>query len=174
MSVFTKKFFAKHDDYESPDYAWDQILPFIPKDKKIWEAFYGSGKSGKYLASLGLDVVHEEVDFFSNDIGDIIVSNPPFSKKKEVFSRLKELDKPFIMICPSSMINTKYIRELFAGKLQILIPPKRINFTKLVNGEVPAGWGNRCNFDCFYYCYKMNLEQDITWLPKVCVSKPLG
>jgi hypothetical protein len=23
---------------------------------------------------------------------------------------------------------------------------------------------NQCNFDCFYYCYKMNLPRDIIWL----------
>ena len=78
---------------------------------------------------MGLNVIHEEIDFFENDKGDIIVSNPPFSKKKEVFTRLKELNKPFIMICPSSMLNTQYIRKLFSkteDKLQIIIPKKRI------------------------------------------------
>ena len=73
-------------------------------------------------------------------MGDIIVSNPPFTKKKEVFTRLKQLDKPFIIICPSSMINTQYIRTLFKDateRLQISIPNKRIHFVKLVDGVVP-------------------------------------
>lgn len=158
---------SKHDDYMTPDYAWDWIRPYIPADKKIWEAFYGDGKSGQYLASLGLNVVHEDVDFFENDLGEVIVSNPPFSKKKEVYTRLRELDKPFIMISPSGMINTKYIQKLFSdadSPLQIAIPPKRINFTKLVDGKVPEGWSNRCSFDCFYYCYKIGLPRDILWL----------
>ena len=55
----------------------------------IWEAFYGDGKSGDYLTYLGLNVIHEDIDFFESDEGDIIVSNSPFSKKKEVFTRLK-------------------------------------------------------------------------------------
>ena len=25
-------------------------------------------------------------------------------------------------------------------------------------------WPNKCNFDCFYYCWRMGLPQDITWL----------
>jgi hypothetical protein len=65
------------------------------------------------------------------------------------------------------MINTQYIRELFSNNeypLQIIIPRKRINFTKKINGVIPENWGERCNFDCFYYCYKMNLENDINWL----------
>ena len=82
-------------------------------------------------------------------------------------TRLKELDKPFIIICPSSMINTQYIRKLFkdtTDKLQIIIPNKRIHFVKLIDGAVPKNWTDRCNFDCFYYCYKMNLPRDIIWL----------
>jgi hypothetical protein len=65
------------------------------------------------------------------------------------------------------MINTKYIRDLFSknkDKIQIIIPRKRIHFLKKLNGDIPKGWGNRCNFDCFYYCYKMNLDKDIIWL----------
>ena len=138
---------------------------YIPNDKVIWEAFYGDGSSGDYLKELGFNVIHEPIDFFENDKGDIIISNPPFSTKKEVMTRLKELDKPFIMICPSSMINTKYIKKLFKDdKLQILIPNKRISFIKKINGVIPDNWGNRCYFDCFYYCYKMNFQKDIIWL----------
>jgi hypothetical protein len=48
--------------------------------------------------------------------------------------------------------------------LQIIIPRKRIHFQKLVDGKVPDKWKNACNFDCFYYCYKIGLEKDIIWL----------
>ena len=135
------------------------------KIKSFGKAFYGDGDSGNYLTELGFNVIHKEVDFFENDLGDIIVSNPPFSQSKAVMKRLAELDKPFIIIMPSSKINTSYFRENFMNKgLQIIIPIKRIHFTKLVNGVKPDNWKNACNFDCFYYCYKMNLPNDITWL----------
>ena len=165
MTGFHPKAFIKHDDYMTPKYAWDWIKDFIPKDKVIWEAFYGDGESGKILSDLGFNVIHEETDFFTNNLGDVIVSNPPFTKKKAVMTRLKEIDKPFIIICPSSMLNTQYVRHLFKDdRLQIIIPNKRINFKKLIDGKVPDNWGDRCNFDCFYYCYKMNLPKDIIWL----------
>jgi len=165
MAGFHTKTFAKHDDYMTPKSAWEAIKDFIPKDKVIWEAFYGNGESGSHLKELGFEVINEDVDFFSNNLGDVIVSNPPFSKSKEVMKRLKELDKPFIMILPSSKINTSYMRENFMNQgLQIIIPRKRIHFIKLVEGEVPKNWKNACNFDCFYYCYKIGLERDITWL----------
>ena len=165
MTGFHPKAFIKHDDYMTPKYAWDWIKDFIPKDKVIWEAFYGDGESGKILSDLGFNVIHEETDFFTNNLGDVIVSNPPFTKKKAVMTRLKEIDKPFIIICPSSMLNTQYVRHLFKDdRLQIIIPNKRINFKKLIDGKVPDNWGDRCSFDCFYYCWKLDLPNDIVWL----------
>ena len=167
MASFTNKTFIKHDDYMTPKSAWDAIKYYIPKDKEIWECFYGDGTSGTYMEELGLNVIHTEVDFFENNLGDVLISNPPFSIKKEVFTRLKILDKPFIMIAPSSIINTQYMRKLFSkskNKIQIIIPRKRIQFIKKINGEIPKDFVNRCNFDCFYFCYKLNLPNDITWL----------
>ena len=164
MAGFHTKTFLKHDDYMTPKYAWENIKQYIPKDKLIYEPFYGDGESGRYLTELGFDVIHEPVDFFENDLGDIIVSNPPFSLSKEVMARMLILDKPFILIMPCSKISTGYMRPWKVKGLQIIIPPKRIHFTKLVDGVVPDNWKNACNFDCFYYCYKMNLDRDINWL----------
>ncbi len=162
MATFNNKDFLKHDDYMTPKYAWDNIKQYIPKDKVIWEAFMGDGKSGEYLTELGFNVIHNDNDFFESNEGDVLVSNPPFSKCKEILNRLKELDKPFILILPSSKINTQYFRENFKNtnsQLQIIIPIKRIQFIK--NGNELQ---SQCNFDCFYYCYKMNLPRDIIWL----------
>lgn len=158
MAGFHTKTFLKHDDYMTPKSAWENIKEFIPKDKVIWEAFYGDGKSGEYLTELGFNVIHEPIDFFESNEGDIIVSNPPFSKSKEVINRLKELDKPFIIILPCSKICTQYFRFM-KNEIQIIIPLNRIQFIK--NGNELQ---NKCNFDCFYYCYKIGLEHDIVWL----------
>ena len=46
MAGFHTKSFIKHDDYMTPKYAWENIKNYIPKDKVIWEAFYGDGNSG--------------------------------------------------------------------------------------------------------------------------------
>jgi hypothetical protein len=167
MSLFNNKTFLEHDDYMTPFTAWEDIKTYIPKDKVIWEAFYGNGKSGEYLEQLGFKVIHKEIDFFENNEGDLIVSNPPFTKAKDVLERLVRLDKPFILILPSSKINTQYFRKLFCNSekpIQIIIPKKRIQFIKLVNGKIPDNFKESCNFDCFYYCYKMNLQKDIIWL----------
>jgi hypothetical protein len=165
MAGFQTKTFLKYDDYMTPNYAWENIKHLIPTDKIIWEAFYGDGFSGQYLSDLGFKVIHKPIDFFDNDLGDIIVSNPPFSKSKEILKRCVELDKPFILILPSSKINTSYVRDLFKNNnLQIIIPRKRIHFEKLIDGKRPEKIKSACNFDCFYYCWKLQLEKDITWL----------
>jgi len=163
MAVFQTNTFSKQDDWMTPKYAWEHIQHLIPKDKVIWEAFYGNGQSGQYLTELGFNVIHEDIDFFDNNLGDIVVSNPPFTKAKDILKRLKELDKPFIMILPSSKINTSYVRENYKNQLQIIIPIKRIHFDRMVDGKIIEKKSS-CNFDCFYYCYKMNFENDIIWL----------
>lgn len=167
MAGFETKTFSKHDDYMTPKSAWENIKEFIPKDKIIWEAFYGDGDSGKYLKELGFNTIHEEVDFFENNLGELVVSNPPFTKCPEVLQRLKDLGKPFILIMPSSKINTQYFRRLFSNSndpIQIIIPRKRIQFKKLINGVSDPNQKNACNFDCFYYCWKMGFNKDIIWL----------
>ena len=160
MAGFKTKTFLKYDDYCTPFSVWESIIDYIPKNKKIWCPFYCDGKQKEHFEKLGFDIIHAEEDFFENNKGDIIIDNPPFSKKKEVFTRLKEINKPFIMICPVSMINAVYFRNLFKDEnIQILIPRRRINFIK--DGLINT---NRCNFDCFFYCYKMNLQKDIIYL----------
>ena len=68
----------------------------------------------------------------------MIVSNPPFSDTKRIILRLKELNKPFILIMPCSKLTTGYIRENFK------------------NTEDPL--------HCFWYCWKIGLDRDIVWL----------
>lgn len=164
MSTFKTKTFQKHDHYTTPFHAWADIKQFIPKDRVVWEAFYCDGTSGTHLEKLGFKVIHQNIDFFQNNLGQCIISNPPYSKSKEVLTRLKLLNKPFILIMPSSKINTQYFRSLFKNNIQIIIPKKRLHFIKKVDGVIPKGWKDACNFDCFYYCYKLGLDNDITWL----------
>ena len=165
MAGFHTKTFMKHDDYMTPDNAWDDIKEYIP-NVKIWEAFYGNGESGIKLQSMGFDVIHEPIDFYDEPPEyECLVSNPPFSQSKAIMNRLAKLDKPFILIMPSAKINTSYFRENFNGKdIQIIIPRKRIHFLKFVDGKAVEGWKKACNFDCFYYCYKIGLPRDMMWL----------
>ena len=148
------------DNYITNKNEWERIKEYIPTNKKIWAPFYCDGKQKEYFKDMGFDIIHEDEDFFNNNKGDIIIDNPPFSKKREIFSRLKELGKPFILVCPSMLLSYKYFQELFKEEIQILVPFKRINFKHLNS--------NKKNysppFASFFYCYKMNLDKDLIFI----------
>ena len=91
---------VKHDDYMTPFSAWEDVSAYIPRHLTLWEAFYGDGTSGAHLAELGFDVIHEDVDFFEHDLGECVVTNPPFTELPRILARLRELGKPFVVIMP--------------------------------------------------------------------------
>lgn len=157
--------YKKNDEYYTPLSVWKMIEKYLPKNKMIWEAFRGSGESTQFLRELGCSVESYEEDFFENDHGELVVSNPPFSKTKDVIRRLVTLKKPFILILPISKVCCKYM-ELVKDDLKILIPKKRITF--LVMNEdgkiVPSEYNPP--FDCAFYCWKIEglPEEKIVWL----------
>tara|TARA_R100000951_G_scaffold113284_1_gene114987 strand:+ start:392 stop:865 length:474 start_codon:yes stop_codon:yes gene_type:complete len=148
------------DNYITNKEDWERIKQYIPTDKEIWSPFYCDGKQKEYFQEMGFDIIHEDEDFFENNKGDIIIDNPPFSKKKEILERIKLLDKPFILICPSMMLSYKYFQDNFKNEIQVIIPHKRVNFKHLKS--------NKKNysppFASFFFCYKMNLEKDLIFI----------
>ena len=149
------------DNYSTDRKGWDNIVPYIPKDKKIWAPFYSDGKQKEYFEEIDYDIIHEDKDFFSyTPEYDILVDNPPFSKIREICIKLKEIDKPFILVCVSTLLLSKWFQKLFKDDLQVIIPFKRPTFTHLTNpnkGYTPP-------FGTMYYCYKMNLSKDLIFL----------
>ena len=152
---FTPAGYHTEDDYMTKKSTWKSIAKFLPKHKVVWEAFYGDGTSGEHLRDLGFHVIHTNIDFFDSDEGDIIVTNPPFSQAKAILKRLKLLNKAFVLILPISKLARKYFQALFPD-IQLIIPKSRIQFVRKDK--------NNCNFDTAFFCWKMNLENDITFL----------
>jgi len=170
MASFSTKTFIKYDDYGTPEDAYKIIEHIIEpwKDRVIYEPFYMDGRSGQILRDMGCtNVIHEKAyDFFEMvDKLDynIIISNPPFTIKKDIMIKLKEIDKPFILIMPCSVLVTKYVRDLYRNDIQIVLPKKRIQFYKINEDHEPV-YNGKSNFECFYYTYKCNLPRDINWL----------
>jgi len=148
------------DNYITNAEDWLRIKDYIPKDKKIWSPFYCDGKQKEYFNDMGFDIIHEDEDFFSyTPEYDMVIDNPPFSKKKEILARLKQLDKPFILIMPSVMLCYKYFQDDYKN-IQIIIPYNRVKFKHLDNinkNYTPP-------FASFYFCYKMNLSKDLIFI----------
>ena len=148
-----------NDNYITHSGGWDAIEKYIPKDKKIWSPFYCEGIQKSHFADMGIDIIHEDEDFFENDKGDIIIDNPPFSKLRPILERIKKLNKPFILIMPTDKVNAIWFQKLFKDGLQLIIPTKKImcsNFDPDI--KFKFNWG------LYYYCYNMNLPKDLIFL----------
>tara|TARA_R110000851_G_scaffold322838_1_gene489092 strand:- start:335 stop:841 length:507 start_codon:yes stop_codon:yes gene_type:complete len=149
-----------HDDFYTRKESWAQIKEYIPHDKVIWEfcLLNSNEQSKKYLTELGFNVVGDRtIDFFENDMGQVLVSNIPFSTdlKQKMLRRLVELDKPFIIIMNSLNLFTKYFKEIFEGKdIFFIYPSTKIHYDKYINNELTTT-KNNTSFYSIYVCYKI-------------------
>ena len=152
------KSFKEQDEYYTPPILVKPILRFIEPNSTIWCPFdtYKS-EFVLQLEAAGHNVIYSHIwygkDFFTyepDEPYDYIISNPPFSRKLEVFDRLYKLGKPFAMVCPLTMLNYQEVGEFFLDKeLQLLIVDKKVSFN-----------GNTASFNNSYLCYKM-LPKDL-------------
>lgn len=85
---------------------------------------------------------------------DIAISNPPFSKKLDVFKRLNELGKPWAMVTNIMCLNYQEIGNYFADfPCQLLIVDKRVSFD-----------GNPSSFNSSYICGNNFLPKDLIFV----------
>ena len=152
--------FNIHDDFYTRKKTWEQIKEFIPPNKVLWEfcLLNSNEQSKKYLEELNFNVVGDKtIDFFKHNMGDILISNIPFSSdiKIRMLKRLIELDKPFIIIMNSMNLFSKYFKEIFKDKnLYFIYPSSKINYDKYENGEL-LETKNNTSFYSIYVCYKV-------------------
>ena len=96
-------------------------------------------------------------DFYSlNESYDIIISNPPFSKRTKLFTRLMELDKPFILLQPIQAFNNNSFVKMLCKKSNdfgFLCPKNRMGF--IVNGVEKD---KTTAFYSFWLCYKTKIK----------------
>jgi len=149
----------KNDERKTPAMLVDIIAKYIPHHSTVWCPFDTvESQFVKVLAEKG-HIIHRShiddgYDFFKRKppTCDCIVSNPPFSKKLDVFQRLFDLDVPFAMLMNLECLNYQAVGEFFfrSGKqLQLLIPDKKVSFD-----------GNTSSFNSSYFCYKL-LPKDL-------------
>lgn len=160
----SKKGSASNDEYYTPADAFAAIAQYVPAGPSctVWEPFPGESQSPAHMKhAFPCDVVSTTEDFYERvpPAGtSLIVSNPPYSSKIRLFSRLRELQLPFMMLLPVGSFTKQYSRWC-TDELQLIVPSKRIQF---IVGGVQA---KRTPFDCLWVCWRCNLEKDITYLP---------
>jgi hypothetical protein len=150
------------DVFETPRYATDLLLPFIPKNiKVVWECACGNGKIVKRLEENGYGVLATDirpnlgiVDMVYNFLTDAgieqtidltyaIITNPPFSIKEEFIDRAMQYGVPFAFLINADYSGTqiKWIREYGCEKI---IPTRRIDFI------TPTGRNGRTSSSQFH------------------------
>ena len=97
-------------------------------------------------------------DFFDYDEpqGEIVVSNPPFSKRDAIFERLYEMDLPFALVMNfNGLFDSKKRSKLFRqNRIELLVPFGRMKFIHKERGHL-----NQPNFQSVYVCNKLLDDQ---------------
>lgn len=161
---------SNYDEYWTPNNAVIPILKFIDKNKIIWCPFDTKESNFvKILKSNGFKVVYSHIengqDFFKYEPKewDLIISNPPYSLKKEIFERCINFNKPFALIMSVGWLNTITPLRLYdKHELQILFIDKRVNYLDKIKNVI-----NRPTFSSAYFCKD--------FLPKqIVITKLIG
>jgi len=148
-----------NDECYTPRYWVEPIVKYLPKDKIIWCPFdTNNSEFVKVLREKWFHVVHSHIsewkDFFTYEPKewDIIISNPPFTGKREIFDRVLSFWKPFALIMTNTWLNDSAPKQLFKDKdLQLLMFDKRIKYND----------DNKITFSSSYYCWNVLPKQII-------------
>ena len=145
------------DEVYTPFYAVDPLLEFLPdKSKTIWcpfdlewSAFVQTFKRGGYKVIRSH--IDEGKDFFEYEPEhwDIMISNPPFSKKDKVLERAFSFNKPFALLLPANSIQGQKRFKIFQNEIQMLCFDSRIGFH--INGDMEH-FTKSPSFGSAYFC----------------------
>ena len=153
-SIHGDEYFTRKEDAEI---IADHIIK-LPL--KVWLPFNDSDSVwGPVLRSRGFDVVATDGDFFTTPPPEgvqCIISNPPFSLKKEVMNRIKHLNLRFALILPFQWLNDGVPLEY--GH-QVMFFRQRMHFNTL------DGVANKPRANCFVLSDGL-LKKDLTFVDK--------
>jgi hypothetical protein len=145
------------DDYETPRRAYEEIAPFVAG--RVYDPFFCTGACKQYMEeAFGGEVLHENRDAFERiDRGlfDMIVTNPPFSRKYEVIEYLAGYEKPCMILLPFETICTLKYKALHRDGWQLIVPSRRIQYEQ-------GGRAVRTNFHSIWLCMGLDLPRDWT------------
>ena len=126
----------KGDEYFTLDKDAEIIAQHIVKPMTIWLPFNDEGKAfDRVLPQHGHKVICTDTDFFTTEPPtgtQAVISNPPFSRKREVLKRLDELGLKYALIMPFMWLNDGI---MFDYAWQLMMFRKRMHFT-MENGEL--------------------------------------
>jgi hypothetical protein len=125
------------DLFQTPNYATDLIVPYINHEWLIWEACVGQEKIARRLREHNFTVLGTDIQdgpeynclTFEPEwtVWDCMITNPPFSLKRQIAKRFIELDKPFALLIPADW-SIWLIEAVEKSGCRLLIPNRRINY----------------------------------------------
>ncbi len=153
---------GKHDECYTPKDFVERIVKFVPKNWTVWCPFDKEESNFvKVLKEKGYKVIFSHIetgqDFFKyepKEHYDCIVSNPPFSNKREFFERAFQLGKPFMLLMTAQWFNDAAPVQLYMKynkTMQTIQPVHRVNF---IGGE------GKIPFKSVFFCCDFPLEHD--------------
>jgi hypothetical protein len=152
------QFAWKQDEYYTPPLLVEPLLQYIPPGSTIWCPFDTADSEYVRIFEKSFTVVrghiNEGKDFFEYepDNWDIIISNPPFSRKLEVLERCYSLGKPFALLLGLPILNYQEVGSFFLNRpLQLLIFDKKVSFD-----------GGTSAFNSSYFCWNF-LPKDLSF-----------
>lgn len=154
---------GNNDECYTPAYVVEEIIPYLPKDKIIWCPF--DKEDSAFVTVLkyhGFNVVNSHIEYgqdyyeYEPEKWDIMVSNPPFTNKRQIFERALSFNKPFALIMSNTWLNDSAPKVLFKEKdLQLMMFRNRIKF--LNNGVI----NNKITFSSSFFCWNLLPKQII-------------
>lgn len=144
-----------NDECYTPDYAVLAITQYINKKQVVWCPFDKEDSQFVIqLRSAGFKVIHSHIDngqdFYTyepKEKWDVIISNPPFTNKREIFERAISFGKPFALIMTNTWLNDAAPKQIFRGiNFQLLMFEERMKFLNQDNSE------NKITFSSSYFC----------------------
>jgi len=123
-----------NDELATPVEALNPILPYLPPGT-AWDNAPGSGRLILLLRAAGIEAVGVPGDGLFNTPPpfDVLVTNPPYSKKSQFLQRAVKLGKPWAMLLPVTTLGVAKCQK-WLGDVDILFLRRRIDFT---GGKAP-------------------------------------
>lgn len=138
-----------NDEFYTPKYAVKAIMPYILEKgyKTVWCPFDTvESNFVKLLSAAGMQVLYSHIkdgcDFFNMPVPecDCIISNPPYSRKGDVFARLFGIGKPFAMLVGVvGLFEGQKRFDMFRNnEFEVLYLNKRVSYLQSYTDIKPA------------------------------------
>ena len=146
----------KFDDLYTPEYAVTPLINYLTTGLIIWECTdFGESKITKVLQDnnyvvTGTDII-KGFDFLNHTADfhfDMIITNPPYTKKNQFLAKCYEYDKPFALLLPLTALESAERGKLYKKYgISVIILDRRVNFSKTSNNV----W-----FNTSWFCWNLD------------------